>query len=645
MEEKEKQALQPEENPTTAEHVEEVVDESVDTPEVESDEHEETDEYAADHKELPDYEHMAVKDLVKEAERLLNEHEAHQIKEEMEGVHAAAIKALDEVRNEKLHAFVEDGGSEIDFQYDQPERKAIQQLYRDYKQKRREYYKKLEEQLLLNLDVKKSIIEELKILPNSEGSVPEKYNRFRELQDRWHNTGPVPRTESSELWNNYHHHVDNFYDFLRISNQLRELDFKKNLEAKTTLCEEAEALSTQDANHETFKALQELHAKWKRIGPVDREHSEPIWERFSNATKAIHDKRHEFYKDLRENREKLIEQKEAIVEKMKALNLDTLKTHGAWQGAIRSMEELREEFRKIGRINLPGNDVVWEAFREANRNFNRAKNNFYKELKAAHHKNLERKNALLARAQELKDSTDWRTAANELKRIQAEWKRIGYVPKSESDRIWKEFRAACNHFFDRLTDRNKEKDQEFEGNYTAKEALLEKVKSWKPTDAKDKGVSELKELIAAWKEIGRVPRDKREIENTFNKQLDDHFKKLKLNKREASLIRFENKIHSIIEGDNNREIGRFKDELRRKIEEARKELSQLENNMMFFAHADENNPIVKEAKRNVERARENVELLKQKLKMFKNSESMAEQEAENKAEEPESPEENTQTEE
>ena len=645
MEEKEKDTLQPEEKQLPVVQAEEVADDTVDTPEVESDEHEETDEYASENKELPDYEHMPVAKLVSEAERLLKEHEPHQIKEEMEAIHTAAIKALDEVRNEKLHAFVEEGGHEIDFQYEQPERRSIQQLYREYKQKRRDYYKKLEEQLTLNLDVKKAIIDEIKNLPNQEGNVPDKYNRFRELQDRWHNTGPVPRTESNELWNNYHHHVDNFYDFLRISNQLRELDFKKNMEAKEALCEEAEALAGQEANQETFKALQDLHAKWKRTGPVDREHSESIWERFSNATKVIHDKRHEFYKNLRESREQLIAQKEAIVEQMKSFKFNELKTHGAWQSAIKKIDELREEFKKIGRINLPANDEVWEAFREANRNFNRAKNAFYKELKSEHHKNLERKNALLARAQELKDSTDWRAAANELKRIQADWKKIGYVPKSESDKIWKEFRAACNHFFDRLTNRNKEIDKEFEGNYTAKEALLEKVAAWKPTDAKDKGVSELKEMIGEWKEIGRVPRDKRDIENTFNKALDEHFKALKLNKREATLIRFENKVHSIIEGDNNREITRFRDDLRKKIEEAKKELSQLENNMMFFAHADAKNPIVKEAKRNVERARENVELLMQKLKMFKKTKNIAEQQAENQEQESGSNEEQPQTEE
>jgi hypothetical protein len=208
---------------------------------------------------------MPLSNLLSEAKKLLDSDQPQLIKEEMEAIQAAAIKTLDEVRNEKLHAFVEDGGSEIDFVYEQPERKEILGIYREYKKNRAAYYKKLEEQLQANLDVKHAIVEEIKNLPNTEGSVPEKYKHFRDLQERWANTGPVPRAESNQLWNNYHHHVDNFYDFLRISNQLRELDFKKNLDAKTELCVEAETLSNEDANRDTFNKLQELHAKWKKL--------------------------------------------------------------------------------------------------------------------------------------------------------------------------------------------------------------------------------------------------------------------------------------------------------------------------------------------------------------------------------------------
>lgn len=622
---------------TTAQNAHEGDDDhdDADVSEVESDEHSEVDEYAAEHKELADYSQMTVKALVLEADKLLKAHEAHEVKDEIEAIYSAAIKTLDEVRKEKLHAFVEEGGSEIDFEYEQPERRAMQQLYKEYKGKRRDHYKKLEEQLSANLDVKKAIIEELKALPNEEGSVNSKYNRFRELQDRWHNTGPVPRAESNELWNNYHHHIDNFYDFLRISNQLRDLDFKKNLEAKTALCEEAEALDQLEVGPESFKALQDLHAKWKRIGPVDREHSEPIWERFSEASKKVHDKRHEFYKELRQQREKLIERKQEIVAELKAMNLDELNTHGAWQTAIKAVNTLRDEFKGIGRINLHANDVVWEEFREANKAFNHAKNSFYKELKADHQKNLDLKHALLKRANELKDSTDWRPAANELKRIQSDWKNIGYVPKVESDKIWKEFRQACNHFFKRLTDHHKEAEKELFANLETKKVLFEKLKAWTPTDAKDKGVSEIKEIISEWKAAGRLPRENASLDNEFSTQLDAHFKTLNLNKREATMIHFENKVSTMLDSDRLRQLDREEEDLTKKIDEAKKELNQLENNILFFAHVDKKNPIVREAQKGIDRQKEFVDLLISKLKMMRKMQREA------AAPPPEAPTENT----
>lgn len=623
MENQENNPIQTEEQKMQVENLEESVVDLPEDVEVESDEHESTDEYADAHQELPDFDQMSVNELITAAERLLEREDLQLAKAEMEALYQTAIKSLDEVRNEKLHAFVEDGGSEIDFLFEQPQRKTIVHLYREYKQKRRAYYQKLEEQLNLNLEVKQAIIEELRNLPNEEKSVGDKYTRFRELQERWHATGAVPRTASNELWNNFHHHVDNFYDFLRISNQLRDLDFKKNLEAKTELCVEAEALAEKDTDSDSFKVLQNLHAKWKRIGPVERELSEPLWQRFSEASKVVNDKRHEYYKQLRENREQLIAKKQEIVAQMAQVETDKLATHGAWQQAMKRMDALREAFKQVGRVNLPENDAVWESFREANRNFNRAKNQFYKALKADHQKNLEKKQALLDKANAIKDSDDWQATARALKQIQADWKQIGYVPKAESERIWKAFRSACNHFFDRLSAHNAKADAALEDNLVQKQALLVELKAWKSGEKQKEDVAALKMFIKKWKALGPVPRGKREIENEFNSQLDTHFKTLKLNKREAGLIKFENRVHSIIEGDNNREINRFKDDLKKQIEEAKNELRTLENNMLFFAHADEKSPIVKEARRNVARAKENVELLTQKLKMFNKTKDLA----------------------
>jgi hypothetical protein len=584
---------------------------------VESDEHDQEDIYASDSKEIADYSHMSVPALIEEAERLLETKEAKDIKEEMDAIRHAILHQLDDQKQEKLQNFLENGGVEIDFNFEQPERKKIQDLYNEFKQRRYKYYKALEEQLALNLEVKKSIVEAIKELPKKDAPVSEIHKELHELQDRWRKTGPVPRNESAELWNNYHFHLDNYYKFLQISNELRDLDFKRNLEAKTILCEEAESLEQNPGLNDSFRILQELHSRWKQIGPVDREHREILWERFSEASKKIHDRRHEYFEQLRKEKEILLDKKRDVISRIENFSIDQITTHSAWQKAMKQIQDFREEFRQIGRINLPENDELWHRFNEALKKFNQAKNAFYKTLKHEHHENLSKKRSLLSRAIALKESDDWKAASQELKQIQQEWKKIGYVPKVESDKIWAEFREACNHFFDRLTEHNKGRTQELSANFERKMEILNRMKNWQITENDPKkGSQELKTFISEWRAIGQVPFDKKDIEIQFNKLLDQHFGSMKMNQRESNLIRFENKITSINQ-DNSRELNREEDGLRKKLDEAKKELQQLENNILFFAHVDEKNPIVRDVRKKIENQKEEVALLVEKIKMIR----------------------------
>ncbi len=602
-----------ESNPETTSEADEHHDDEDDP---DSDEHEEDDQYADQHDELPDYEHQKNDELLKAAEHWVKQDDMRNSRNHVEAIRTVLLKRLDAEREEKKEEFMSAGGVEIDFHYDQANRVAFRKLYREYKERRRNYRKKLEEELQLNLQVKKTIIDSIKEIPESEGSAQDKYKQFRELQERWKNTGPVPRGESRDLYNNYHFHVDQFYDFLRISNELRELDFKKNQAAKEELIEQAEKLTETEVSPETFATLQKLHKSWKEIGPVERDIRDAMWEKFSEATKKIHEKRHAYYEDLKASRMERLENKKAFVDKMAGLDLNKLRKHRDWQTAIAQMNEWRDAFKKLGRINLPGNDELWERYSEINRTFNRTKNAFYKELKKEQKKNLDDKKALLAKAEELKDSTDWNHAANELKRLQREWKKTGFAPRAESDKVWNEFRAACNHFFERLKSKNSDRDKEYEGHFKKKEKLLAKVEKFEAKGGQ-KGVSELKKFIDEWKAVGPVPRDKREIENAFNKLLDQHFKALKVDKKESAMIRFENRVQHIAQDGDQRAMDKEADFLRRKIDEATKELRQLENNMGFFAHSDPNNPLVKEANKNIDRQKEQIELLKDKLKLLR----------------------------
>ncbi len=566
--------------------------------------------------EMPDYAEYLPEDLVAEAYKLLKDHPIQKLKDHFAAIRKYLMKHLNDERAEKLAEFIEQGGNELDFEFIQPLREQFRTIFSEFRNRRRKYYEELSAKLDQNLLVKRNLIERLKDLVNKEESIGDTFKEFRTIQEEWRNTGPVPSADSRDLWRTYHFHVENFYEYIKINKELRDLDYKKNLEHKEELVKKAQKILDSDNLREGFKELQKLHKEWRQVGPVEPELREQLWEQFSGITKQIHEKREEFYKELRNKREELLEQKKALVKKLEEFPRN-FKKHHEWQKAIKGINEIQNEFKKIGRLNIPGNDEVWEEFRSALRDFNKSKNQFYKELKKEHHDNLEKKKELLARAEEIKDSENWRDTANELKRIQSDWKKIGHVPKSESDKIWKEFRSACNHFFDRLTAHNKGRDAEFEANAQEKESFLNELEKWTP-DLSDKkaAVKAIKEKIGEWRKLGASPRKMRnELEGRFNKAIDGFFKSIDLDRKESQRIRFENKVEGLAAQGKN-EVQRERDFLRRKLDEAKKELMQLETNMSFFSSSNPNSPIVKEAQKNIEAQQSTVSSIQGQLKML-----------------------------
>lgn len=584
---------------------------------IHSDEDEHHDEHVGHELEMPDYAEFSPQALVSEAEKLLKNEEIHKIRDHFEAIRKSLMKQLNEERQHKLDEFLEQGGVEIDFEYIQPLREKFRGIFSEYRSKRQAFRKQRQDELQHNLTTKLQLIEKIKDLVNKDESIGDTFKEFNAIQQEWRNTGPVPRAESSDLYRNYHHHVENFYEYIKINKELRDLDFKKNREAKEELIAIAEKLAENEFKAESFKQLQDLHKKWKNLGPVDRENREPMWQRFSEATKKIHEQREEYYGRLREKADELLEQKRKLIARLEDLNYPEINTHHRWQEAIRKVDSIREEFRKIGRIHHPENDKIWDRFREVLRDFNHTKNQFYKSLKKEHHVNLEKKRELVEIAEQLKDSDDWRTTTNEMKRIQAQWKKIGHVPKSESDKIWKQFRGACNHYFDRLTDHNKERDKAFEGNYQQKEKMLEELKTFDTAEREQKeNIGALKEIIHNWKELGRVPRNKQNIEAEFNKVLDQKFKSIDLDRKESQRIRYENKVESLSDQGGARQLRRERQDVNRSIEDAQKELNQLETNLSFFSSSNPKNPLIKDAENNIRKQREHIEMLEQKKKML-----------------------------
>ena len=481
--------------------------------------------------------------------------------------------------------------------------------------KRNQYYKNLEKSLKDNLTKRLEIIEELKSLVNVEEDINTTYKSFKDVQELWRKAGPVPRTYYNDVWKTYHHHIEIFYDFLSLNRELRDLDFKHNLEEKQKITAKAEALVNEPDLGKAFRELQTLHKIWKEdIGPVGKEHREEIWERFSNATKVLHQRRQNHYKELESKYEENLIRKKEIINKITEISGNVVDNHKLLQDQIKQIEEQRNAFFKAGKVPQKVNEKTWAEFKEAVRTFNRNKNAFYKNLKKDQQENLDKKRALLDLAISLKDSEDGESVTQEMKRIQSEWKKIGHVPRKYSDKIWKEFKAACNHYFDRLNaNKNAEQKDEID-NLKKKEASLEKLRAFELSGNRETDITTVKEFIQAWKTYGRVPFNKKNIDQKFNKIIDAIFKKLDVSRQESELLKYGNKIQQLAKEDNERAISNERTFIRRKIEESKNEVRQLENNLQFFSNASEDNPLVKDVIKKVNEHKEALATWKEKLK-------------------------------
>ena len=563
--------------------------------------------------ETKDYHAMPMDLLVLEFEKLLKNHKIQTIKSHVEEIKNEFNAKFNELLEEKKEDFINDGGNEIDFYYSTPLKKQFNALSRDYKNNLNAYYKTLETNLKSNLENRLRIIEEIKGLINLEENINTTYKHFKDLQEEWRNAGPIPRDKYNNAWNTYHHHVEIFYDFLHLNRDLRDMDFKHNLEQKLKIIERAEELAKDDNINRSFRELQVLHKMWKEdLGPVDKEHREEIWERFSNATKIIHDKRQAYYVDLDKAYEVNLERKNEIIDKIDTITNDEGNSHQSWQKKIKAIEALRQDFFNAGKVPIKVNEATWAKFKTAVRAFNRKKNSFYKNLKKDQYDNLQKKLDLIKIAEDNKDSDDFETVTPLMKKIQNDWKKIGHVPRKDSDKIWNQFKKACNHYFDRFHEERKAENKELYEAFDNKNKLLDSLKSIEKPDLKT-----LKAKIKEWKALGQVPQNKRFIEGKFNKAIDELFNKLKMDKAEIEMIKFENKLEVLSQPDDTRLLDNEHNFIRKKIDEIKGEINQLENNLQFFSNVDESNPLVKEVLKNIENHKDSLSIWEDKYKKIK----------------------------
>ena len=562
---------------------------------------------------------MSLENLAIELEKLVTKEKVQAIKAHVDAIKQEFNAKFSTLLDEKKADFLNDGGNEIDFYYSSPIQKRFKEASKVYRTKLNAHYKAIEQNLKLNLQNKLDIIEELKGLIGVEENINTTYKQFKALQERWRTTGPIPRDKYNNAWNSYHHHVEIFYDFLHLNRDLRDLDFKHNLEKKLKIIERAEELAQDDDAMRAFRELQELHKMWKEeLGPVGKEHREVIWERFKAATKIINDKRQLYYKEVDKIYEKNLEKKQEVILAIENIVSEPITKHSSWQKKIKEIEALRTTFFNIGKVPIKVNEATWAKFKDAVRDFNRQKNSFYKALKKEQFDNLQRKRELVKIAEDHKDSNDFDATTPLMKKIQNDWKKIGHVPRKDSDKIWKQFKTACNHYFDRINSKRNEANKELLEAFTKKQELLEEVKAVELTKVKADDLETIKKYVNLWKDLGRVPTDKRFIDGHFNKAIDALFSQLDMNKNEAEMLKFESKLETLNTNDDNyRSLDNERTFIRKKIDEIKGQINQLENNLQFFTNVKDDNPLVKEVKSNIAKHKEDLKLWTSKLHKIK----------------------------
>ncbi|WP_106794351.1 DUF349 domain-containing protein [Aquimarina sp. Aq78] len=564
--------------------------------------------------EKKDYHAMNKEELIKELRELVKNEKIQAIREHVEEIKNEFNEKFNEEVEQKKEEFMADGGDIIDFYYSTPIKKEFNSVYFDYKEKRNSYYQNLKKDLQENLKRRLELIDELKGLLNVDENINTTYNHFKSIQERWRNAGPIPRDKYNTVWNTYHHHTENFYDFLHLNREFRDLDFKHNLEQKLKIIERATELAQETDVNRAFRELQLLHKMWKEdLGPVGKEYREPIWEKFSALTKQIHENRQRYFKDQDKVYEQNLVVKREIIAKIIEVSQDHPKNHSGWQQKIKEIEALRDHFFKAGKVPSNVNEQTWSEFKTAVRDFNRNKNAFYKGLKKDQFDNLNKKMELIQIAEDNKDSDDFTAITPLMKKIQSDWKKIGHVPRKDSDRIWKRFKDACNSYFDRLHAERNEANKEELVSLEKKQEHIEILKKLEFSGDTETDLKTIKENIATWKTLGRVPYKKKNIETEYNKVLDGFFQQLNLGRKETELIKYENKLNTLSGQSDDRALRNEQSFIRKKIDEVNGEIRQLENNLQFFKHAKDDNPMVRDVRKNIEKYKENLDVWKAKL--------------------------------
>ena len=538
-------------------------------------------------------------------------------KPEIDGLKQSFYKLHNAEQDAARKLFIENGGAAENFV---PQTDCVEEEFKNImsviKEKRSALTAELEKQKEMNLQVKLSIIEELKELVESPDDANKSYTEFKKLQQQWNEVKLVPQAKVNELWKNYQLYVEKFYDLLKLNNEFREYDFKKNLEIKTHLCEAAEKLADEEDVVSAFHQLQKLHQEFRDTGPVAKELRDEIWARFKAASTTVNRRHQQHFEALKEVEQHNLDQKTVICEIIEAIDYKELTSFASWESKTQEVIALQNKWKTIGFAPQKMNVKIFERFRKACDEFFRKKGEFFKSLKEGMNENLEKKRALCEKAEALKDSTDWKATADELTKLQKEWKTIGPVAKKYSDAVWKRFISACDYFFEQKNKATSSQRSVEQENLEKKKAIIEKLNAIDDQMDTEEATQLVRDLMKEWNGIGHVPfKEKDRIYKQYHSQVDKLFERFNISASNKKLSNFKSTISSIQEG-SPQALYREREKLVRAFDNMKNELQTYENNLGFLTTSSKKgNSLLTEINRKVEKLKADIELVKEKIKV------------------------------
>ena len=493
---------------------------------------------------------------------------------------------------------------------------TLKGLLNVFKEKKAAYIEAIEKEKEENLARKHAILDEIKGYLQDPDNIGKYYNDFKERQQAFKEIVNVPASAVSELWKNFQTYSENFYDLLKIHKELRDYDFKKNLEQKISLCEQAEALAENTDILDAFKTLQSLHEEWRGIGPVAKEMREEIWNRFKEASTVINKRHQQYFETIKATEQANEQSKIALCEEIEAIDLSSLQSFSAWDEMTKKVLDMQERWKAVGFASRKVNAQLFKRFRKSCDLFFSRKADYYKSVKDTMSVNLEKKRALCEQAEALKESTDWRAVSDKLTQLQKEWRTIGAVPRKYSDTVWKRFTEACDYFFERKKQEFASKRSEEQDNLSAKQAVIEKLNAIDETLDKNEGLVQVRALMAEWAAIGHVPfKEKDKLRKQYQTALDSHFKRWNMKETRNRLDAFSNTVEELASSDQaQNKLYRERERLMRAYEGLKNNLQTYQNNMGFLnVSSKSGNKMIEDLERKIEKLKDDMQLIAQKI--------------------------------